>query len=51
MFDLGLGQCGAIYGAKKDEETGSETLAQDDYQLYEALNMLKGLVIQQERMK
>jgi carboxyl-terminal processing protease len=41
----------AKHGAKKDEETGSETLAQDDYQLYEALNMLKGLVIQQERMK
>jgi len=41
----------AKHGTKKDEETGTETLAQDDYQLYEALNMLKGLVIQQERMQ
>jgi carboxyl-terminal processing protease len=37
--------------AKKDDEKGAETLAHDDYQLYEALNMLKGLVIQQERMQ
>ena len=35
----------------KGEESGTDTLAHDDYQLYEALNMLKGLVIQQEHMQ
>jgi carboxyl-terminal processing protease len=39
------------HDAKKGEEAGTESLAKDDYQLYEALNMLKGLVIQQERMQ
>ena len=34
---------------KKDEET--ESLAQTDYQLYEALNLLKGLSIQREQMQ
>ena len=36
-------------GAKKDGEKAS--LAQSDYQLYEALNLLKGLAIQREQMK
>jgi len=35
---------------KADAKDGSENLAQDDYQLYEALNLLKGLAILQERM-
>ena len=34
---------------KDDEDNGD--LAQSDYQLYEALNMLKGLSILQERMQ
>jgi len=32
---------------KKDGEAGEESLARSDYQLYEALNLLKGLVIAQ----
>ncbi|BAZ92695.1 carboxyl-terminal protease [Thiohalobacter sp. COW1] len=33
------------------ESEGEEPLAKTDYQLYEALNLLKGLVIQAERMR
>jgi carboxyl-terminal processing protease len=40
---------------KKADEQGKETeeqpLAQSDYQLYEALNLLKGLAIQREQMQ
>jgi carboxyl-terminal processing protease len=36
-------------GAKAASET--ESLAQSDYQLYEALNLLKGLAIQREQMR
>jgi carboxyl-terminal processing protease len=35
---------------KDAAETKKESLAQSDYQLYEALNLLKGLAILQERM-
>ena len=34
-----------------DDENGNGDLARSDYQLYEALNMLKGLSILQERMQ
>jgi carboxyl-terminal processing protease len=34
-----------------DDKSASEQLIQDDYQLYEALNMLKGMAILQERMQ
>jgi carboxyl-terminal processing protease len=34
-----------------EEEDDSKSLAADDYMLYEALNMLKGLVILQDRMQ
>ena len=34
----------------KDKGDESESLAQTDYQLYEALNMLKGLAILQQSM-
>jgi carboxyl-terminal processing protease len=34
----------------KDEEEEEESLAEKDYQLYEALNLLKGLAIQREQM-
>ena len=37
--------------AKDKDSDDDERLAQDDYQLYEALNMLKGLAILQERMQ
>lgn len=37
--------------AKDSKEQKSESLARTDYQLYEALNLLKGLAIQQERAK
>ena len=47
----GNGSSSTKHDAKKGDEAGSESLAKDDYQLYEALNMLKGLVIQQERMQ
>jgi carboxyl-terminal processing protease len=36
---------------KKDGEKEEEPLAQTDYQLYEALNLLKGLAIQREHMQ
>ena len=36
---------------KVDEEKAEESLAQTDYQLYEALNLLKGLSIQRETMR
>ncbi len=35
---------------KKADEATKESLAKSDYQLYEALNLLKGLAIQAERM-
>jgi len=35
----------------KDAEKKKESLAQTDYQLYEALNLLKGLAIQREHMQ
>jgi carboxyl-terminal processing protease len=38
-------------GNKDDEDEDNGDLAQSDYQLYEALNMLKGLSILQERMQ
>ena len=38
-------------GKKADEDEDNGDLAQSDYQLYEALNMLKGLSILQERMQ
>jgi len=44
----GEGDSGAD-GDKKGKE--KESLAQSDYQLYEALNLLKGLAIQREQMK
>jgi carboxyl-terminal processing protease len=34
----------------KDEDSKGESLVKDDYMLYEALNLLKGLVILQDRM-
>ena len=37
--------------ADDDEDDDSKSLAADDYMLYEALNLLKGLVILQERMQ
>ena len=42
---------GAKHDATKADDSDDESLAHDDYQLYEALNMLKGLVIQQERLQ
>lgn len=36
---------------KKESDKEEESLARSDYQLYEALNLLKGLALQQERMK
>ncbi len=38
-------------GETSGAEAGKESLAQSDYQLYEALNLLKGLSILQERMQ
>lgn len=39
-------------GEKADEKAdGEQSLSQSDYQLYEALNLLKGLAIQREQMK
>ena len=37
--------------AEKAEEKDEKSLAESDYQLYEALNLLKGLAIQREQMK
>lgn len=37
--------------SSEDDEEAADSLAQDDYQLYEALNLLKGLVILQDRMQ
>ncbi len=42
---------GKPQAGKKDGEAGEESLARSDYQLYEALNLLKGLAIQQERAR
>ena len=36
---------------KGDKEGDEESLARSDYQLYEALNLLKGLALQQEHMQ
>ncbi|MFA7592567.1 MAG: S41 family peptidase [Thiohalobacteraceae bacterium] len=36
---------------KEDGDAEAESLARTDYQLYEALNLLKGLAIQQERTR
>ena len=36
---------------KGDKEGDEESLARTDYQLYEALNLLKGLALQQEHMQ
>ncbi len=36
---------------EKEEKAESEPLAQSDYQLYEALNLLKGIYILQERLR
>ncbi len=38
-------------GAKEGEEADTTGSLHDDYQLYEALNMLKGMAILQERMR
>jgi carboxyl-terminal processing protease len=37
--------------SKNDKEEPKESLAQSDYELYEALNLLKGLAIQQEHVR
>ncbi|MFP5505391.1 MAG: S41 family peptidase [Gammaproteobacteria bacterium] len=42
---------GAAKPAPGKDEAPKESLAQSDYQLYEALNLLKGLAIQQERVR
>ena len=49
-LDNGNGEKGKG-GKKDDEDEDNGDLAQSDYQLYEALNMLKGLSILQERMQ
>ena len=36
---------------EKQDNSDTESLVRDDYQLYEALNMLKGMAILQERMQ
>lgn len=36
---------------EKQDDSDTESLINDDYQLYEALNMLKGMAILQERMQ
>ena len=38
-------------GKDKDKDKQEKSLAQRDYQLYEALNLLKGLAIQREQMQ
>jgi len=38
-------------GSKDSDEAEEESLAQSDYQLYEALNLLKGLSLQREQMQ
>jgi carboxyl-terminal processing protease len=38
-------------GKEKQDDGDTESLIRDDYQLYEALNMLKGMAILQERMQ
>jgi carboxyl-terminal processing protease len=38
-------------GKSADDDDDSKSLAADDYMLYEALNLLKGLVILQDRMQ
>ena len=47
----GNGHATPKHDTKKGGEARPESLVHDDYQLYEALNLLKGLVILQERMK
>jgi carboxyl-terminal processing protease len=41
----------ALEKTSADKEDEEESLAESDYQLYEALNLLKGLAIQREQMK
>jgi len=41
---------GAAKDSGKDDNSKGKTLVKDDYMLYEALNLLKGLVILQDRM-
>ena len=48
-LDNGNGDDGSA--GDSDDENGNGDLARSDYQLYEALNMLKGLSILQERMQ
>ena len=47
----GEGKKGGKKGGEKDQEKDEKPLAQSDYQLYEALNLLKGLAIQREQMQ
>ena len=47
----GNGHATPKHDTKKGGEENPESLVHDDYQLYEALNLLKGLVILQERMQ
>jgi carboxyl-terminal processing protease len=49
-LDNGNGKTGKG-GKKNEEDDDNGDLARSDYQLYEALNMLKGLAILQERMQ
>jgi len=42
---------GGKKGKSADDEDDSKSLAADDYMLYEALNLLKGIVILQDRMQ
>jgi carboxyl-terminal processing protease len=47
----GSGKKAGKKDAEKTEEKDEKSLAESDYQLYEALNLLKGLAIQREQMK
>ena len=49
--DNGKGEAGEDDAPQSDDSKIDEPLAKTDYQLYEALNLLKGLVIQAERMQ
>ena len=48
---LANGNGGKKGKSEDDEDDDSKSLAADDYMLYEALNLLKGLVILQDRMQ
>lgn len=50
-LDNGNGKSGKSKKNGEDGDAEKESLSQSDYQLYEALNLLKGLALQQERMK